>query len=173
MNAERPITREAAASLMAQVQQAIESESDQATVQLAGMPLQFERTAAGAIMLRAPGQSEGMRLFRGSGNMPADYPSHLPFVPAEPVFIGGLGAEPMMMWWSPASPGQLFRELDQQSRQEGWQLEHESYVAELDAASKSYLKSGFQRYVLMSSGIVSLAQRPRRPGTAKRADANQ
>lgn len=162
MKSERPITREAAASMIAQAEQAIAAGQDQATVDLAGMELRLERTPAGGFALRAPGQPVGMLLFGRSHTRPDGYPPDLPFVPGEPVTLTEYEGTLTLMWWAPADARRVVRDLDADARAAGWTPQNETRAGNSDAVLRTYAKGGLQRTIMQSSAVVSLLQRPPR-----------
>lgn len=162
MEGERPITREAAASMIAQAERAIAAGQDQTSVDLAGMELRLERTRDGGFTLRAPGQPMGMLLFERSQTRPAAFPPDLPFVPGEPVTLTESEGTLTLMWWAPADAERLFRDLDADARAAGWTLQGETLDGNAEVAQRTYAKGDLQRTIMSSSAVVSLLQRPAR-----------
>lgn len=162
MEGERPITREAAASMIAQAEQAIAAGQDHASVNLAGMELRLERTRDGGFTLRAPGQPVGMLLFERSQTRPAAYPPNLPFVPGEPVTLTEYEGTFTLIWWAPADADRVVRDLDADARAADWTLQGETRAGNAEVAQRTFAKGDLQRTIMSSSAVVSLLQRSAR-----------
>lgn len=159
MTSERRITREDAEAMMAQIKSALASGEGEATVQLADSELLVEKTADGGFTIRAPGEFMRARLFMAPQALPDAYPPGLPFIPGESVTLTDVETSASLIWWAPRDAQQLLLELHQQCLGSGWALSDETKLPDLPVTHRSYAKTGFERVVFGSGGMVTLIQK--------------
>jgi hypothetical protein len=159
MSRERRVTREDAEDLMSQIRRATEAGVEEATINVFGADLTFSKQSDGGFTFQAPDGTTSARFHQGSSSRPAEYPEYIPFIPNEPVTVSAAANTVSLMWFAPADPEALFRDLNQSTGSEGWALKDEAEFAQVPVRQTEYEANGLSRAILISGPMVSLIQK--------------
>ncbi len=159
MQEERQVTREDAEAAMHQIELAIDSGAEQATVRVMGTEVRLDKAPDGGFTVRSPGEPDTARFYMPMTDPPPGYPSDLPFIPGESLILSQPHPDAVtLVWLAPRVPEKIFAYLDHQCVSARWAPNGQSDTTDTPALRRSYKKDGILRHLLCSEGIVSLIQ---------------